>query len=220
MITTVIVENIHYDPAGKRMSRHAYEVPEDCEPEISKRKTPVSRGYSGKSLGKTYRLPKNQYLATLFLQNELQACLGKASDKYGILRSLRREFAGKGGFKHYNDKFWEFARKFNDGILFADQQRPALYAFPYNENGYIYHLRYQSQMLTFHQCKNILQRDQFLDPRFFSAKEINAIRESLERGEEEFIDWNVPSEAEILKIEKYIKKPIYRSIPFASGYEA
>lgn len=125
---------------------------------------------------------------------------------------MRREFPGWniGKSQEFYHEFPKMRRRYNKGTLHANSQREVLYAFPYNDDGYIRHGTYHKQIISWRACKQELRLHKFADPRFFTEKEI----ENLKR----FSAWHIPKEADIKAIEKEIKKPLYNSITFPSGY--
>lgn len=171
-------------------------------------------------LGDGYSLPMAHYLAVLLTQNEIQGMTGKPSDKHGIRRKFQKEYR-KLPYKKIQRFFITFATKrrlYNKAELYSHQPKPLLYVWTYSPKGYIIHPIYRSQMLTFDHCVGILRNDKFMDPRFFTKDEILRAMTSLESGKKTFLGWNIPSIAEIEKVEKKIGKPLFNSITFPSGY--
>lgn len=217
--SNVTVEDFRYNPETLKVTRRYYEIPDEYEP------TQITSGVARqirdpKKIGKRTKLPRTHYIATLIYQNEIQACMGKASDRHGMLRALRKEYPNWETRKavQYWTKFFSLRKKFNEGTLYPLQPMPALFCFYYTPQGFIQHPTKKS-LLTFDHCKRILSTEKFMDPRFFSA---TLMQTSLENREKEkvdkYADWHIPPLAEIARIEATIGKPLFNSITFPDGF--
>lgn len=197
-------------PKTRKVKRKEYEIPDTIGVEkINKR----VRAMPTRLQGRGSNLPKLHYLAALLLRNEILGCIQQAMDRQGLLRCFRREFPGMTASlsNKYFSRFANYHSRYNRGALYVHQNMPPLYSFYWTKEGYIRHSTYQSQFIGFEFIKRMLTNNQFADPRFFTRMEMEQYRE------EE--DWHVPLEAEIVRIEAEIKKPIYNSIEFPPGYE-
>lgn len=214
------VEDIQYCPASNRLLRRMYEVPENCEPEVVNEK--IRRVHTRPALiGRTTKMYKLEYLGVLLLRGEINACEGKPVTSDIIIRQLRREFPlwDRKAADNFVKDLSKYRNLYNQGKLHAQQSIPALYAFYYNEDGYICHKTIRKQMLTFPFCKQTLQIVGFADPRFFTIKEIADLRKRRANDSDSSIrDWIIPLQADIDAIERSIGKPLFNSITFADGY--
>lgn len=215
------IEELKLNPVTNKLHRTFHHIPDQI---ISvKPSTRVRQSGSPLKLGRSVRLPKSHYLAALILRNEILSCLGKATDREGLLRNMRHEYRhtnwSANASRKYLERFSSIRSDYNHGQLFKNQPMPPLYCFWWNPNGYIRHPRYRSQYLSFKYCKRELQKARFADPRFFTPKELNVIIHSLNDDDPRYKNWTVPAWSDIERIEAEIKRPLYDSIKFPSGYD-
>jgi len=166
------------------------------------------------------KLPKTHFFGALLLRNEILGCVAQASDKYFLLRNMRKEYPdwSKSASDVYLKNFSDKRNSYITGNLYASQVLPPLYCWYWNNKGYIRHPTLTSQLISFQYCKRQLKQEQFADPRFFTVEELNELRTKQSDNDRDYINWHVPSIVEIQTIEAEIKKPIYDSIQFPSGY--
>lgn len=196
------------------LTRTFYRIPDRIEPIETKR----SYTKKARTKGKTTRMSISEYLYMLFLTNEIQGTIGEAKSRDSLLRTLRKEHPKitNKTYDQYCSKFSNYISAYNAGSLYSKQPSPPLYAWYWTETSLIRHNRYKDQLLSFAFCRRLLEGVNFLDPRFFSPQELEATRRRHEN--EEDLHVYVPSVVEIERIEKTIKKPLYNSIHFPSGY--
>lgn len=170
--------------------------------------------------GSSTNLPKTHYLGALLLRNEILGCIAQATDKHFLIRNMRKEYPKwkMSAANTYLHSFSDKRKAYNTGTLYAKQSIPPLYCFYWNKEGYIHHPRLRSQLLSFQYCKRQLTQEQFADPRFFTPMELANIIDQQLKEHTDYINWHVPVPSEIQAIEAEIKKPIYDSIQFPSGF--
>lgn len=201
----------------KKVTRRNYKIPHTME--AVRVTAPKHRTVSFEKRSSTGGLSKKRFLASLFLHNEIKSCVQEVIDREGMLRSMRREFKNwparqsRNFFNHWSTH----RRMYNEGRLHHEQPLPLLYAWVWNVDGYIRHSKVITQYYSFEYCRRHLLAAKFLDPRFFTLKEIKE-RRDMEAKEDEHL-WNIPSLSEIKQVEEIIKRPLYNSILFPPGYE-
>tara|TARA_E500000305_G_C3937906_1_gene196020 strand:- start:10 stop:771 length:762 start_codon:yes stop_codon:yes gene_type:complete len=168
--------------------------------------------------GTKTNLPKTHFFAALLLRNEILGCQSLATDKHFLIRNMRKEYPTwkNSAAQAYVNNFSDKRKGYNTGTLYSSQQMPPLYCFYWNQDGYIRHPKLKTQLLSFQYCKRHLTQEKFADPRFFTPTEISLLLSDHLNVRDN--DWHIPLSGEISAIEAQIKKPIYDSIQFPSGY--
>ena len=212
--TYLNINEIRLNPNNNYITFKSYKIPNLHTSERHKGKVVKS----SKIKGRKTNLPKSHFFAALLLRNEILGCTGSATDKHFLIRNMRKEYPDwkKSAAEKYVSKFYEKRKAYNNGTLYSSQSMPPLYCFFWNEHGYIRHPTLRTQLLSFKYCKRHLTQEQFADPRFFTPQEITELQNRQLKSES--VDWHVPTASEISSIEAQIKKPIYDSIEFPSGY--
>lgn len=218
--TFSLVEDIQFHPASGKVTRQMYEIPDQYEPPKVTQK--IQRDYIRPDLvGRSTKMTKIQFLGVLFLRNEINACMAQPVTQDIIHRQLCREFPlwDRKAADNFFREISKHRHKYNEGLLHAQQPKPILFSFYYNDNGYICHKINRKQMLTFPFCKGEVRAHRFADPRFFTPKEMAEFRaQAKDNPSSSYSKWIIPSIDEIKAVEEVIKKPIYNSITFADGY--
>lgn len=218
--TFSLVEDLQFHPASGTIVRQMFEIPDKYEPpKVTER---LKKAYNRPDLiGRATKMTKIQYLGVLFLRNEINACIAKPVTQDIIFRQLCREFPQwdrKAADNFFRD-ISKHRHNYNGGILHAQQPKPLLFSFYYNDNGYICHKINRKQMMTFPFCKGETRAHLFADPRFYTLKELAEFRTQAKNNPSStYARWNIPSVEDIEAIEDIIKKPVYNSITFADGY--
>lgn len=204
----ITIEQITVFPS-RNVKRSNYRYPDTI---LSQHPRFVIRSRGAAIQGKATNLPKLHYLGALLLRNEVLGCIQQAMDTESLLRNFRREFPKSSArqSRKYFDRISTYRSNYNKGKLYRTQNLPPLYSFPWNSSGYIRHPSKPSILIGFEFCKRRLIKEKFIDPRFFNEQE----REEYRKDE----TFHVPLLIEIQRIEAEIKKPIYNSIEFPSGY--
>lgn len=215
------VEEISIEPSSRGVARYLYEVPDKYEPvqitTASLKRPRIALGKQGKTTG----LHKAAYICVLLLKNEIDAMDHKAVPPEILGRRIRKEFPSWGSTyqaKHFSKQFGVIRNQYNSGSLYADQPRPVLYAFIYNDYGYIRHNSRRKELLSFNFCKSYVLGQRFIDPRFYTEKEIAKYRKRQNDNPSNYGDLWIPTEIEIEAIEKKLNRPLFNSIVFPDGY--
>jgi hypothetical protein len=213
--TYLNINEVRLNPNNNYLTHRSYRIPNQLT--AARHKGRVVK--PAKVKGTKTNLPKTHFFAALLLRNEILGCLNQATDKHFLIRNMRKEYPTwkKTAAESYVNNFSDKRKAYNTGTLYASQQVPPLYCFYWNENGYIRHPKLKTQLLSFQYCKRHLTQEKFADPRFFTSTEISILLSKYLNNAID-PDWHIPLSGEISAIEAQIKKPIYDSIEFPSGY--
>jgi hypothetical protein len=213
----ITIEDFHISPKHKRPVRKKYIIPDTLMPI---KLTYAKNGHKTAQVSSGRGMTQAKVLARLILDNEINACVQEASDRQWMLRNLRATFPrwSNKASARYMDTFSGKRNKYNQGKLYAGQTLAPLYCWYYNQFGYIIHHRNKTQYLSFDFCKRELQKVKYADPRFFSPGELTQLRNDQIVEDAEALKWYIPPIAEVQHLEQRIKKPIYNSIEFPTGF--
>lgn len=213
------IEDIQFCPASGKLYRQHYEIPDKYEPIRVVNKI-VRQNKDPSNIGKTSKMTRLQYFEMLLMKNEINACQGKPVTQDIIFRFLRKEFPAwpARAADTFFSKISKYRNSYNIGELYVHQNKPILFSWYYNNNGYICHKIRRNDMLSFPFCRGELSTRKIADPRFFTKEEIAKKREAAKAGSKTALEWAIPIEAEVRAIEDQLGKPLFNAITFADGY--
>ena len=232
-ITVITIEETRFNPATSKVLRSFQEVPEVYEPQLGRSK-PVR---SNHLTGVRANVPKNHFLASLFTLNEINACKGSPVQRDSLRRKMMQEYPNhKKSILNYFSDFSQKRIAFNQGLLYSNQPRPPLYAWLYNDAGYIYHPTAKT-LMGFEDCVLELKAKKAIDPRFCKSYQIAYLRNKRLEGDTKALQLFIPTQEDIDKIVKHLFPkhtpkmktseqgiswdsacPLYNSITFPEGY--
>jgi len=162
------------------------------------------------------RILYGPYLEQVLFNNEI--CHEPKTDQDIKFEFLKKYpiYGLKKRFKQYKESIGTIRGRYNKQELFSAQLPVILVSFCYNEEGRIVAngVSYY-QYLSFRECKSKCIEYKVADPRFFSHDQIHEIRSRINSGNEEWLQWRVPTDTQIAELERNIGIDcIYDSIRF------
>lgn len=183
-----------------------------------------------KCIGAKTGLPINRWLAAVFEMNEFR-CLAALTNKAvkpltdeQIKYNYNQEFGGRqpttfgggtiqpGGALTSGKHTLNFYRnKYKEGTLYAGQARPILYPFRYSPEGHIIKDRGSTWFPTFSECQSKCIDYKIVDPRFFTAAEMEDIHQfAVQKGV--YHQWVIPTNNELEDLYRFVPVQLYRCI--------
>jgi hypothetical protein len=218
-LTTAVIEEVSLNPTSRVLRRSYYEVPTRYDPLPSKKKPTRSIHLQR---GRSTNVTIVHFLASVILQNEMSATKGTPMTRKQMRKILLKEYTSpkqRTTIYGYFEKLSYKRREYNQGVMYANMVQQPLYAWLYNDHGFIYHPSYRQVMMTFQDCRNELRQQKFMDPRFFSETEIENMRQRKLDGDLKAAQWHLPSLADLSHIKAHLKlDTLFKTIVFAEGY--
>lgn len=119
-------------------------------------------------------------------------------------------------FKQYKESIGTIRTRYNKQDLYSAQKPVILTSFCYNDEGRIVtNAVSYYQYLSFRECHAKCIEYKIADPRFIPYEQIYDIRSRINSGDEEWLQWRVPTDKQIEEIQRIIGiDSIYDSIRF------
>jgi len=185
---------------------------------------PIKKGQQGRvyvrkrldMAGKTTKLTLTQYIEHLLLKNELLACQGVALTNPQIEHNIFQEFPNQRFryLKNHHTPIGHFRNRYMKRKLYAHQAIPIMYAFRYDEQGYIVRSENGNRYLSYAECRYLCKTAKIADPRFFTFEEIQEIAIHANKQKS---DWFYPDEEEWKQIRNKINRLPYNCLRFPEG---